>query len=457
MHDLMKTLCLILSCLLGFAAVSAQPLQRVAPEQVGMDSQRLLWADEAINQAIAQKEIPGAVLAVVRHGKMAYLKAYGNKSLVPKVEPMTTATVFDMASCSKSMSTAICVMILAEQGKLRMLDPVNLYLPDFQNWQSEDGKETQVIRIQDLMTHTSGLPPYADVQKLSKEHGILNPGALMEYIATCPRDFRPQTDFQYSCLNFITLQHIVETVSGQSLRDFAHEHIFDVLGMKHTDYLPCTQDKKGNNIDKLACSEFWKAKDSYRQLQDAFYKYMVENGFDLQRGLPKEETNRQHYSVEEYKKITNFKQTKEILRNMKLELPDIPDIADINVNRLSKKRDEKILEEIIKPKDNVIQNLYQDNMNLHRQLSRQAQIIEEAEKYQKERDDIIADNEKLHDEVDNIKTEYNKKEFDLERKYTNRINKLEKENNFLRKVVDRFKETMDRFITWICKKFDMGA
>ena len=249
MHDLMKTLCLILSCLLGFAAVSAQPLQRVVPEQVGMDSQRLLWADEAINQAIAQKEIPGAVLAVVRHGKMAYLKAYGNKSLVPKVEPMTTATVFDMASCSKSMSTAICVMILAEQGKLRMLDPVNLYLPDFQNRQSEDGKETQVIRIQDLMTHTSGLPPYADVQKLSKEHGILNPGALMEYIATCPRDFRPQTDFQYSCLNFITLQHIVETVSGQSLRDFAHEHIFDVLGMKHTDYLPCTQDKKGNWVN----------------------------------------------------------------------------------------------------------------------------------------------------------------------------------------------------------------
>ena len=112
---------------------------------------------------------------------------------------------------------------------------------------------------------------------------------------------------------------------------------------------------------------------------------------DKWRGLPKEETGREHYSVEEYKKITNFKQTKEILNNMKLELPDIPDITDININRLSKKRDEKILEEIIKPKDNVIQNLYQDNMNLHRQLSRQAQVIEEAEKYQKERDRIIAD------------------------------------------------------------------
>ena len=239
----------------------------------------------------------------------------------------------------------------------------------------------------------------------------------------------------------------------------AKVHMDEQTPHMHLVFLPVvhTTDKKGNSIDKLACSEFWKVKDSYRQLQDAFYKYMVENGFNLQRGLPKEETGREHYSVEEYKKITNFKQTKEILNNMKLELPDIPDITDININRLSKKRDEKILEEIIKPKDNVIQNLYQDNMNLHRQLSRQAQAIEEAEKYQKERNNIIADNKKLHDEVDNIKKEYNKKEFEMEWRYTNRINKLEKENNCLHKVVDRFKETIDIFITWICKKFDMGA
>ena len=191
--------------------------------------------------------------------------------------------------------------------------------------------------------------------------------------------------------------------------------------------------------------------------KNSFFKYMMENGFELQRGLPKEETERMHYTLKEYKNITNFKKTKEQLQNIKLELPAIPDITDIHMNRLSKKRDEVILEEIIKPKDNVIQNLYQDNMNLHRQLSRQAQVIEEAEKYQKERDNIIADNEKLHDEVDNIKKEYNKKEFEMEWKYTNRINKLEKENRFLHKVVDRFKENIDIFITWICKKFDMGA
>ena len=282
-----------------------------------------------------------------------------------------------------------------------------------------------------------------------------------EYIITSDHDYFEGIGEEETKRFFETAYKFVSEYKdlGEQYIMSAKVHMDEQTPHMHLVFLPVvhTTNKKGISIDKLACSEFWKAKDSYRQLQDAFYKYMVENGFNLQRGLPKEETGREHYSVEEYKKITNFKQTKEILNNIKLELPDIPDITDININRLSKKRDEKILEEIIKPKDNVIQNLYQDNMNLHRQLSRQAQVIEEAEKYQIERDKIIADNEKLHDEVDNIKTQYNKKEFDLEWQYTNRINKLEKENNFLHKVVDRFKETIDIFITWVCKKFDMGA
>lgn len=245
----MKKLCLFAFILLGAHLGMAQPLPRVAPEQVGMDSRHLQYADQAIETAIVEDGIPGAVLAVVRHGKMAYLKAYGNRRVYPKTEPMTTNTVFDMASCSKSMSTAISTLILAEQGKLRMLDPVSRYIPNFKDWESADGKEKQTIRIADLMTHTSGLPPYAPVAEVSKQYGSPNPDGLMEYIATCPRDFRPQTDFQYSCLNYITLQHIIETVSGQSLRQFAKEHIFDVLGMTHTDYLPCIQDKKGNWVN----------------------------------------------------------------------------------------------------------------------------------------------------------------------------------------------------------------
>ena len=160
--------------------------------------------------------------------------------------------------------------------------------------------------------------------------------------------------------------------------------------------------------------------------------------------------------MKEYKEITNFEKTKETLKNIKLELPNLPNIDDININRLSKKRDEKILEEIIKPKDDVIQNLYKDKLNLHRELSRQTKIIEEAEKYQKERDLIIADNEEMHKRVESIKTEYKEKEFDMEWKYKSKIKSLEKENNHLHKVVEKFYETVEKFIVWICQKFGIG-
>ena len=281
-----------------------------------------------------------------------------------------------------------------------------------------------------------------------------------EYIITSDHDFFETIGEDETKRYFETAYKFVTEYKnlGEQYIISAKVHMDEQSPHMHLIFLPVvhTTDKKGNSIDKLACSEFWKAKDSYRQLQDAFYKYMVENGFNLQRGLPKEETNRKHYSVEEYKKITNFKETKEILKNLKLELPNIPNIEDININRLSKKRDEKILEKIIKPKDNVIQNLYKDNINLHRQLTRQSQVIEEAEKYQKERDSIIADNEELHNQVENMKAEYKEKEFDIEWKYKSKIKSLEKENSYLHKVIDKFYDTVEKFIDWICQKFGIG-
>jgi CubicO group peptidase (beta-lactamase class C family)/lysophospholipase L1-like esterase len=227
----------------------AQQLERVAPEQVGMSSEQLLYADQAIERAIAEDGIPGAVLAVVRDGKMAYLKAYGNRRVVPTKEAMTVNTVFDLASCSKPVGTAMSIHVLASRGLVRMLDPVSRYIPGFKDWTSKDGKEKQTIRLADLLTHTSGLPPYVNPDVVEKQYGATTPDALIKYIINCPRDFRPQTDFQYSCLNYITLQRIVETVSGQSLRDFARHNVFDVLGMNHTDYLPCAQDAKGNWVN----------------------------------------------------------------------------------------------------------------------------------------------------------------------------------------------------------------
>ena len=232
----MKSIILLITTLLFSLQVNAQHLPQVTPEEVGVDSQKLQQVDLIINQAIADKEIPGAVLAVVKNGKMTYLKAYGKKQVYPSTVAMDVNTVFDLASLTKPVATAISAMILVERGQLRLIDKVNLFIPDFKPWR--EGKETIDIRVIDLLTHTSGLPSYAPVSKADKATGSNKPDRMINYIASVDREFEPQTDFQYSCLNYITLQRIIETITKQDLRSFAKEHIYDVLGMTHTDYIP---------------------------------------------------------------------------------------------------------------------------------------------------------------------------------------------------------------------------
>ena len=232
-------------------------------------------------------------------------------------------------------------------------------------------------------------------------------------------------------------------------------HLDEGAPHMHLMFVPVvhTKDKEGNNIDKICSRDFWKGRDSYRKLQDAYFNHVKSKGFDLERGMFVEDTNKKHYTVEEYKKITNYDNTKKILNEIKLELPDTPDITDIKVNRLSKKRDERILEKIIKPKDELIKELYKDNLSLHKELSKQARVIDEAEKYKKERDKILSNNEELHNTVKHLEKEYKEKSFELEYKYHYKIHKLEKENNHLHKIIDKFCNTFEKFISWICRKF----
>ena len=282
-----------------------------------------------------------------------------------------------------------------------------------------------------------------------------------EYIITSDKQFFDEIGEEGTKRYFETAYNFVAEYRnlGEEYIMSANVHLDEETPHMHLVFLPVvhTTDKKGNSIDKLACSEFWKAKDSYRQLQNAFYDYMTSHNFKLERGIPIEESGRKHLDLKEYKDITNFDKTKEKLQNIKLELPDVPNLEDINVSRWSKKRDKKILEEIIKPKDKVINELYQDNIILRQELLRKSKMFEKAEKYQIERNGIIEDNAKLHNEVEQIKAEYKQKEFDIEWKYKSKIKGLEKENNHLHNVVDKFKETIKNFIHWICKKFDMGA
>lgn len=241
---------LFLSLICSYSLLWADKLPTAYPEEVGMSSVRLQNADRIIQEAIKEGQMPGAVLAVVRKGKLVYLKAFGNRQLVPSKEPMTTHTVFDLASCTKPVATGMAVMMLVERGLIRTADPVNMYIPNFRSWRGGE-QDTVTIRINDLLTHTSGLPPYAPVNILKETNGMPNPQKLMDYIAGCKREYKPRTAMKYSCLNYITLQHIVESVSKQSLRDFCADNLFIPLGMNHTDFLPCKPDKKGiwNNTD----------------------------------------------------------------------------------------------------------------------------------------------------------------------------------------------------------------
>lgn len=233
-------------------------------------------------------------------------------------------------------------------------------------------------------------------------------------------------------------------------------HLDEGAPHMHLIFVPVvhTKDKEGNDIDKVCSKEFWKGRDSYRTLQNNFYEYITSKGFELERGIEVEQTGAKHEKIEDLKKLTNFENTKKVLDNIKLELPEIPDINDIKIIKLNR---EKVKNEIIKPKDKLINDLYQDNKILHKELSKQVNLVDKASKYEKERKRIMYDNEELHNEVDKIKSEYKKKEFDLEWEYKSQIRGLEKENRHLHKVVDKFKENIDKFIKWICKKFDMGA
>ncbi len=233
-------------------------------------------------------------------------------------------------------------------------------------------------------------------------------------------------------------------------------HLDEGAPHMHLMFVPVvhTKDKEGNKIDKICARDFWKGRDSYRKLQDAYFNHVKSKGFDLERGMFIEDTGRKHYTIEEYKKITNYDNTKKLLSEMKLELPKVPDINDIS--KFSIKRDEKILEKIIKPKDDFIKELYKENLSLNKELSKQSKIIDEAQKYQKERNIILADNRSLHKEVEDIKKQYKEKEFDLKWNYENEIKHLENENNHLNKIIDRFYKTINKFIEWICNKFNFG-
>jgi uncharacterized protein YbbC (DUF1343 family) len=183
-------------------------------------------ADQAINDAIAQGRLPGAVLLVGHDGQVVYRKAYGQRAVVPHPEAMTLDTVFDLASLTKVIATTSSMMKLFEEGKFRLNDRVTQYIPEFQNGKSD-------ITIRNLFTHFSGLRP--DVP-LDKPWSGYDTG--IHLACTDPPAGPPGVRYVYSDINFELLGEIVHRLSGQTLAEYARQNIFLPLGMKETMFQP---------------------------------------------------------------------------------------------------------------------------------------------------------------------------------------------------------------------------
>ncbi|MDQ3170776.1 MAG: DUF1343 domain-containing protein [Acidobacteriota bacterium] len=183
--------------------------------------------DRAIQQAIAEKKLPGAVVLIGRRDEVLLRKVYGLRAVSPAPEPMTLDTIFDLASLTKPIATATAVMQQVEAGAIRLDDRVADYIPAFGKY----GKDR--ITVRHLLTHMSGLRPDLDLGDEFEGRATAIRYALEE-IPGAP----PGRVFVYSDINFFLLADIVARVTGMPFERYTRERIFEPLGMRDTMFLP---------------------------------------------------------------------------------------------------------------------------------------------------------------------------------------------------------------------------
>lgn len=187
---------------------------------------KLSELDAEINEAIAEGKCPGGVLWF-QHKTSVYRQTYGNRAVLPQMEPMTEDTVFDMASLTKVVATAPAILKLIETGKLQLDAAVTNYIPEFVG----EGKEA--ITVRHLLTHTSGLRP--GLGRRPEWSGVAK---AIEF--ACGEKLRtsPGSKFIYSDINYILLGEIVHRTSGKDLHEFTREQIYRPLQMMNSGFLP---------------------------------------------------------------------------------------------------------------------------------------------------------------------------------------------------------------------------
>jgi len=197
------------------------------PESVSVSASQLAAMDSVITDEISKGRLPGAVVFVGRKGSLVWQKAYGSRTVEPAREAMTTDTIFDVASLTKVVATATSIMILVQRGKVRLNDPVSVYIPELK------GGGREAVTIAQLLTHVSGYAPDFDL----RERWTGYDEAIKRLIAEPLRN-PPGTRFTYSDIGFIALGEVVARVSGMPLDVFAKKNIFEPLKMRDTGFRP---------------------------------------------------------------------------------------------------------------------------------------------------------------------------------------------------------------------------
>ncbi len=183
--------------------------------------------DGAVQAAIERGELPGAVVLVLHQDEVVFRKAYGQRARQPEPTLMTEDTVFDLASLTKPIVTALGLWLLVEEGKLDVRDSLARHIPAFAR------KETEAITLEQMLLHTSGF--IADNPLEDYQHGADE--AWRRLHALNPKT-PPGSRFTYSDVNYLLLGEVVAKVAGMPLDEFARKRIFEPLGMKETGYRP---------------------------------------------------------------------------------------------------------------------------------------------------------------------------------------------------------------------------
>jgi CubicO group peptidase (beta-lactamase class C family) len=258
----LRGVAVVATLLVTISGAFAEGPLAATPEETGFTSAGLARIDAYIKNEIAGNKIPGAIMMIQRNGKTAYFNISGVRDPGTR-EPMTTDTIFRIYSMSKPITT-IAAMMLVEEGKLQLEEPLSKYIPAFANVKvgvekkGEDGTTgidlvavKRPITIQDLMRHTSGLTygffgegvvkkAYVDANLFA---GDVDNAELAERLAKLPLVYQPGTTWDYG-LSVDILGRVIEVVSGKSLYEFEKERLLDPLGMKDTSFYVTDQTKQ---------------------------------------------------------------------------------------------------------------------------------------------------------------------------------------------------------------------